>query len=175
MKKILMSLVVITVVGATAAGVTAAIFTDQSKNEGNTFATGTVDIEAGGGASLPVDFSNLAPGWEDSGSLEVFNNGSLELRYAMTTEPDTNEEGICNQLLVLIKRDDEALYSDPLAGAFFGNPAQGADDGDRILDAGESEVLDFTFSLPLETDDDYQGTTCVVNFVFDAEQTVNNP
>jgi len=175
MKRILLGIITIGLISVFAIGATRAYFSDQGTSSGNTFATGTVDIEAGGETSLPVDFSDLAPGWENNGSLEVFNNGSLELRYAMITEPDTNEDGICGQLLVSIVNGSDTLYSGPLADAFFGNPAQGADNGDRILDASESEVLDFTFSLPLETDDDYQGTACVVNFVFDAEQTVNNP
>ena len=51
----------------------------------------------------------------------------------------------------------------------------GADAGDRILAASGSERLRFKVTLPLSTGNAYQGTTCTVAFVFDAEQTANNP
>ena len=175
MKKILLGFIIISLVSIIGVGATRAYFSDQGTSSGNTFATGTVDIEAGGGVSLPVNFSDLAPGWSGSNDLEIANDGSLQLRYAMSTEAIEDEGGLCSQLLVSIISGGETLYSRPLADAFFGNSAQGAHTGDRVLNPDTSEILDFTFSLPAGTGDDYQGTSCLVDFIFNAEQTVNNP
>jgi hypothetical protein len=62
-----------------------------------------------------------------------------------------------------------------LATAAIGDPTQGAQAGDRTLAASGSERLRFKVKLPLSTGNAYQGTTCTVAFVFDAEQTANNP
>ena len=62
-----------------------------------------------------------------------------------------------------------------LSSAFFGNPATGNQTGDRTLASSASERLRFKATLPLDTGNGYQGTTCTVAFVFDAEQTANNP
>jgi hypothetical protein len=62
-----------------------------------------------------------------------------------------------------------------LSSAFFGDPVAGNQTGDRTLASGTSERLRFKATLPLTTDNTYQGTTCTVAFVFDAEQTANNP
>ena len=62
-----------------------------------------------------------------------------------------------------------------LSAAFIGDSAQGADAGDRTLASSGSERLRFKVTLPLSTDNSYQGTSCTVSFVFDSEQTVNNP
>ena len=55
------------------------------------------------------------------------------------------------------------------------DPTQGADAGDRTLNALGSERLRFKVTLPLDTGDSYQGKSCTVAFMFDAEQTANNP
>jgi hypothetical protein len=62
-----------------------------------------------------------------------------------------------------------------LNGASFGNPAQGAQAGDRVLAGGASELLCFQVSLPLSTNNTFQGATSLATFTFDAEQTLNNP
>ena len=70
------------------------------------------------------------------------------------------------------------LYGPASIGAaapVFGNPAQGAQAGDRALAAAANEQLCFVASLPLSTDNTFQGATTTVSFTFDAEQTKNNP
>ena len=57
----------------------------------------------------------------------------------------------------------------------IGNPAQGAQTGDRTLNAGASETLCFNVSLPLSTGNAYQALSTTATFAFDAEQTANNP
>jgi predicted ribosomally synthesized peptide with SipW-like signal peptide len=94
MKKILISLSIIGVVGAIAIGGTMAYFSDTETSTGNTFTAGTLDLvvttsgtgpagkttvnENGDGFNDNVVFANLAPG--DSGSIvwTITNNGSLD-------------------------------------------------------------------------------------------------
>jgi len=56
----------------------------------------------------------------------------------------------------------------------IGDPAQGAQAGDRTLAASGNEVLCFNVSLPSSTGDAYQGLTTTATFNFQAEQTKNN-
>ena len=57
----------------------------------------------------------------------------------------------------------------------IGNPASGADAGDRVIAAASSETLCFRLTLPIGTGNAYQGATTTTTFTFDAEQTANNP
>jgi len=56
-----------------------------------------------------------------------------------------------------------------------GDPAQGGDAGDRVLDALANEVLCFQISLPFSLDNSWQDLTTTVTFDFISEQTSNNP
>ena len=175
MKKILISLMSIAlVIGLVGVG-TMAYFSDAETSTGNTFAAGTVDLALTGGEPLPFQITGMAPGDTVTGTVTVTNSGTLELRYAMTTTPDANSI-LDEQLTVVITdADGVELYSGVLSNAGIGNPAQGEQSGDRVLAAGGSEILTFTVTLPAGSDNTYQGLSCVVNFVFNAEQTANNP
>ena len=61
------------------------------------------------------------------------------------------------------------------SGAGFGNPAAGAQAGDRTLAAAANETLCFRVTLPSGTGNAYQSATTTTTFTFDAEQTANNP
>jgi predicted ribosomally synthesized peptide with SipW-like signal peptide len=103
--KLFLLVLTVVLVAALAGGATMAIFTDTAGNTGNTFAAGTVDIEADRGMGEPLPgpmfFTTLAegattpggvfphpanvtgpwwPGRTVSRSLEVRNLGSLEVR-----------------------------------------------------------------------------------------------
>ena len=192
MRKILTSLMIIAVLAASITAGAMAVFTDQQTNPDNVFTTGTV-ILGMDPATAMFTVSNMAPGDVKYGGLEVTNDGSLELRYAMTTTADdtsTLDEQLDLTIDVVTDpgvdvtwytADDvvgEANIYGPdgvLSSAFFGDPAQGEQAGDRTLTSSASERLRFKATLPLDTDNTYQGTTCTVAFVFDAEQTVSNP
>ena len=192
MKKVLISLLVIGVVAAIALVGAVALFTDSETNPSNSFSTGTVDL-AINPATAMFTVSNMVPGDVDYSGIQVTNNGSLELRYAMTTTADGNSTldeqldltvdvvtGAGNDTIWFTVDDvvGEANIYGPdgaLSVAAFGDPTQGADTGDRTLAASGSERLRFKVTLPLSTPDAYQGTSCTVSFVFDAEQTANNP
>jgi len=192
MRKILASLIIIAVLAASITAGAMAVFTDQQTNPDNVFTTGTVILGIDPATAM-FTVSNMAPGDVKYGGLEVNNDGSLELRYAMTTTAD-NTSTLDEQLdltidVVTDPGADSTWYTDDdvvgeadiygpdgvLSAAFFGDPAQGGQAGDRTLALGTSERLRFEATLPLDTDNTYQGTTCTVAFVFDAEQTVSNP
>ena len=192
MRKILTSLMIIAVLAALITGGVMAVFSDQQTNADNVFTTGAVILGIAPATAM-FTVSDMAPGDVEYSGLEVANNGSLELRYAMTTTADatsTLDEQL--DLTIDVVTDpgvDTIWYTDDdvvgeadiygpdgvLSSAFFGDPAQGEQAGDRTVASSASERLRFTATLPLDTDNTYQGTNCTVDFVFYAEQTVNNP
>jgi predicted ribosomally synthesized peptide with SipW-like signal peptide len=192
MRKILTSLMIIAVVAVLITAGAMAVFTDQQTNPDNVFTTGTVILDIDPVTAM-FTVSDMAPGDVEYGGLEVTNNGSLELRYAMNTTADgtsTLDEQLDLTIDVVTGAGNDTQWytaddvigeaniygpDDVLSSAFFGNPATGNQTGDRILASLTSERLRFKATLPLATDNSYQGTTCTVAFVFYAEQTANNP
>jgi spore coat-associated protein N len=192
LRKILTSLMIVGVLTASITAGAMAVFTDQQTNPDNVFTTGTVILGIDP-ASAMFTVSNMAPGDVEYGGLEVTNDGSLELRYAMTTTADdtsTLDEQLDLTIDVVTGPGvDTIWYTDDdvvgeaniygpdgvLSSAFFGDPAQGGQAGDRTLASLAGERLRFEATLPLDTDNTYQGATCTVAFVFDAEQTTSNP
>ena len=173
--------------------VTGAIFTDTQSVGANAFQAGTVDISTlPTTALLAVD--PMAPGDAIVDDLTVNNDGTLELRYAVKSTT-TGSAVLAGQLDLTIW--DEAaegadanatcdatapgtvLYGPADLGSaagtnVVGNPTLGDDAGDRALAAAASEVLCFKVSLPLASDNTYQGLLVSATFDFTAEQTANN-
>lgn len=141
----------------------------------------------------------MAPGDSDPATggrlLTVANSGTLQLRYALSvTATNTDTKGLRGQLQLEVKGvdattpgtgtecdnfDGASIYSGALdanatTGRIFGDAAQGAHAGDRVLNAGMSEVLCFRATLPLSTGNAFQGASTTATFSFDAEQTKNN-
>jgi hypothetical protein len=174
---------------ATLAGLlTAAIFTDTQAVGANTFTTGTVDISVAP-ASAAVTFGNMAPGDVVTAPVTVSNAGSLQLRYAVRST--SSETVLAAQLDMTIKSSvatctnagfggsGSVLYGPGELGNMaglnvIGDPAQGAQAGDRVVDAAASEVLCVQVSLPLATGNAYQNVTTTATLDFLAEQTANN-
>ena len=171
---------------------TAALFTDTQAVGANTFTTGTLDLSTAPLTAI-VTFSAMAPGQETVGPVTVTNGGSLEMRYAISSV--TTENVLAAQLDFTVW--DEAAESvvdgtcDANAPAtvlhgpldvgstsginVVGDPTSGAQAGDRVVAASANEVLCFKASLPLATDNSFQGLTSTATFNFAAEQTANNP
>ena len=187
-------------VGVLAVGVqvaTQALFTDTQSVGANTFSTGTVDIATTPATAL-VSAGPIAPGDPPVyGAIDVSNDGSLELRYALKST--TTENSLAPQLALTIRGpaasgvgcDDPGfatygtgeIYTGAGGGPLgnttginiIGDPAQGAQAGDRILTGGASEFLCFKVDLPLlSTDNTAQGKTTTATFDFISEQTANN-
>lgn len=78
MKKILLSLATIGVVGAIVAGATSAYFSDTEISTGNTFTAGTIAISLADNASWSTGYQmpNLMPGESGNVNLKVTNTGT---------------------------------------------------------------------------------------------------
>jgi hypothetical protein len=163
-----------------AGSISLAQFTDSATSTW-AFTTGTIDISTNPAVLTAVN--GMMPGDSSTQALTVTNGGSGDLRYAISVAA-TNALGSALQLT--IKTVDggggcaaftgaSVLAATTLNGAAVGNPAQGANAGDRNLLAGASEVLCLRVSLPLSTANAMQGASSAATFTFDAEQTANNP
>ena len=152
-----------------------ALFTDSDASTG-AFTTGTIDIETS--PTVVFNVAAMMPGDSVSAALTAQNAGSAQLRYAMT---GTNDNAVlAGQMTLAIIEGacgggGASVYSGSLDLAAFGDPAQGAQAGDRVLAGGDSEVLCFTAGLPIGTGNSFQGQTVNATFTFDAEQTASNP
>lgn len=187
-KLALTTLVLAALVGLVTKGVIA-LFTDTASVAANSFATGNVDIATAPTSAL-LTFSNMAPGDQVTNPITVSNAGSLNLRYAITST--TTENTLAGQLDLTVKSgvatctnagfgsSGTVLYGPAALGNttainVIGNPAQGANAGDRTLASGANETLCFTVTLPLSTGNAYASLSTTATFAFRAEQTVNNP
>jgi len=160
-----------------------AIFTSAPTLGGNAFTTGTVILGLNPVTAL-LTSANMMPGDTVAASLVASNTGTAQLRYAMTSSStNADGKGLMNQIILTIKTlgtscavfDGTMLYSGVLSAAAFGNPAQGAQAGDRTLNAAATETLCFQANLPVGSGNAFQGATTTTTFTFSAEQTANNP
>ena len=195
LRKIVATLAVVCVLGSLSAFGALSIFTDTASVPGNAFTAGTVDISTLPASAL-VTFSGMTPGDKVTAPITVTNAGNLQLRYAVTSLATDDDDPLPlhlrTQLDLTIKElvttctnagfdaDGNVLYGaadlggDPAINV-IGDPAQGADAGDRTLAASDDEVLCFQVELPSSTGDAFQGATTTATFSFEAEQTINNP
>lgn len=155
-----------------------AIFTSSAASTGS-FSTGTISLLTAPATVFTVPA--MMPGDSGSATLTVTNNGTAQLRYAMTSaSTNTDGKGLRDQIAFTITAGacpgaGGALYTGALSGAALGDPTQGNQAGDRTLAAGANDPLCFAWSLPLATGNAYQGATTTTTFTFQAEQTANNP
>jgi predicted ribosomally synthesized peptide with SipW-like signal peptide len=189
-KRLLLVVIAAVTVASLAGGaISLALFTSTAVVPANTFSTGTVIISTNPATAI-VTFAAMAPADQVTAPVTVSNDGTLALRYAISsaaTNADT--KGLKDQLVLTIKSGvttcDNANYAatgtqlysgdlDSSAGKLVGDAASGADAGDRALAAAANEVLCFHVSLPGSTADTFQGATTTATFTFAAEQTKNN-
>jgi predicted ribosomally synthesized peptide with SipW-like signal peptide len=187
-KRPLIVLVGMLVVGAlTAATMSLAIFTDTASVDSNAFTAGKIDINATPASTL-VAFTNQFPGKVvGPNALLVSNDGTGEMRYAVTsTSTNTDAKGLAAQLVLNVSLqtgatcatvDPTPIYDGPMsaATALIGDPAEGQQTGDRILAAGASETLCFTITFPRSSGNTFMLAATDTTFTFDAEQTYVNP
>jgi len=136
--KILKSVSMIAVVVAVAGGATYAYFSDTETSSGNTITAGTLDLEIGAGASLPMVVENAYPGMPATSKVfKVKNAGSINghLRFPQGTmslvgdengvkEPEGSDSEtageLCGNVNVVVTIQDTngsnpvQLYSGPL-------------------------------------------------------------
>jgi len=186
--RILVVLLLVGLIAASLGVASNAIWTDSQDVDANVFTTGSVDISTSP-TSTVVTYMDMAPGDSTGGQmLTVSNDGTLDLRYAVTmTADNTDGKGLYAELDLTIREEgtdcttfDGAVLYGPaapflLTGNLIGDPAQGSDSGDRTLAASNSEVLCFKVDLPTDASNSVQDASTTAVFTFEAEQTDNNP
>lgn len=168
-----------------------AVFTDTASVGANSFTAGDIELTASP-ASAVVSFTNMLPGDQVTQSLTVSNAGTNQLRYAMTSQTSSGSDPFAAQLDLTIKTgvttcdnanwttDGTIIYGpgdlSTSAGInVIGDPTQGADAGDRTINSAANEVLCVNVTLPLSTNNTFEGLSAEATFTFEAEQTANNP
>lgn len=184
-------LLVLMTVGMVATGLgvaSNAIWTDSDDVDANLFTTGSVSLSTNPTTAL-VTFTSGAPGEDTTPqSLTVTNDGSMELRYAVTMTADNiDTKSLYAELDLTIKDegtncaafDGTDLYGPDLpfllTGNLIGDPTAGSDLGDRDVAASSSEVLCFRVTLPSDAPNSVQAASTTAIFTFESEQTQNNP
>ena len=197
-KLILLGLTALTTVSISAATMfSLALFTD-SQTDQSTFTTGTIVLDPTKIAAMDLTSSAMMPGDAVRSPVEVKNNGTAQLRYAVSqTSTNADSKDLRSTLLLVVRTADtgggtdfgtDGDYCDDATGTslrasaamgasgnLVGDPTQGSQSGDRTLASSASEVLCFYVSLPLSADNTLQGATTTSTFTFAAEQTSNNP
>jgi hypothetical protein len=146
------------------------------------FAAGTIVLDATPTGTV-VALGAMVPGDQVDGVLTVLNDGTDDLRYAMTsatTDPDGRH--LADVLQLDVERRTgcsgavlEVLYSGPIAGAAFGDPTPGSQAGDRQLFSGDTESICFRVTLPADTDTAYVSASTTATLTFWGEQVAGNP
>ena len=193
-KRILLTLTAGFAVASIGVGaISLAVFTDTETVDA-TFTSGTIILDATKIDALTLTNTNVMPGDSITGSVDVENDGTNQLRYSLNTSTtdgsSVNGPALYSALVVevrtidattpLVKCDDfdgTVLQAAEVLGAsniMFGDPSSTVGTGDRTVAAGATDVLCIRVSLPLATDDTYQDATGVTTFTFNAEQTENN-
>jgi spore coat-associated protein N len=97
MKKILLSLFVISAVAIAGVGATTAYFSDTETSNDNTFTAGTLDLNVDGGNTNVVKFTvaNMRPGNQPKGTYTLANVGSIDGFLDLESIAVTNNENSC--------------------------------------------------------------------------------
>ena len=191
-RRVVSMLVGVAAVLSIAAGqLSLALFTDQETVAG-TFSSGSVILDDVKIDALTLSTSGMLPGDTVTDDVVVENDGTVQLRYALSTSStNADSKGLRDVLTLTVKTIDATTPGVPCddfdgtsilaatalgaSGAGFGSPTAGSQAGDRTLAAGANETLCFRVSLPSSTGNAFQGAATTTTFTFDAEQTANNP
>lgn len=185
----ILALILVVLGLAVTARTSLALFTDSDAVSANAFTVGDVELGTAP-TSAVVTYSGMVPGDEVTGALTVSNDGNIELRYAVTAT--TDEDTLAAQLDLTIKvgvttctnagfdTDGTVVYATGDLGSIagidvIGDPATGAQAGDRTLAVSGTEELCFNVVLPASTPASFEGTSSTATFTFASEQTANNP
>lgn len=179
----LMLLLGLSVLSSALGGSTTAAFTANVSSTPSPFNAGTLVISTTPATAL-FTVGNLAPGGSVGGDLVVANTtpGSVPFRYAMrvaATDPDGKALSAALRLRVQsgpCAAPSGVLYDGPFydgslpAMRVLGDPASGAQPGDRALASGAVETLCLVVSLPASTTNRLQAASTSAAFTLDAEQ-----
>lgn len=182
------SLVIVTAVVGLLSVVAGALFNTSDYVSSNVFTMSTVILDANP-ASAAFAVPAMGPGEESVVAFTVANDGTTELRYAMTSE--TTEDVLAANLILTVAEDvatcDQAswdatgtvIYQGKLGDSstvggwpVLGDAASGGQGGDRVLAVATGESLCFHVMLPEASTVQHTSTTATFHFL--AEQTANN-
>jgi hypothetical protein len=176
---VLAAMLVVGVLSTYPQGQTRAYLTSAVNGAGNTFTAGYIQIGAGIAVGDTLTMSNMVPGDSFLARLTIQNSGNLDLHYAMTTST-SGDATLASTLQLTIRaktsnpcsNQDGAIVYGPgnLSAGAIGNPAHGADPGDRVVTAGSSDNLCFKVALPGTAPLSVQGKNIGATFSFAAEQ-----
>jgi spore coat-associated protein N len=149
------SMLLITALGTSlVAGGSAALFTASASNTNNTFASGSVSINAGNApvfASGDVVFNNMAPGDSGTKILSVKNTGSLDAWVRV--KQITTSGNLFSGATPLTLNNFEVFQ----------------------IPAGQSKDYTINYDFKKAADNTYQGKNGLANIEFEAVQVKNNP
>ena len=146
-------------------------FTAHSATAGNTFATGTLTISAPGTAVLTA--TNMKPGDVRTGTAIVQNTGTVTGNFTLNSSNAAGYTALLAQLDLNVQDcgdysagtptcdvGDPSVYTGTVSGlngAVLGNWA-----------AAEKHMYKFTTTLPVGTNDTFQGRSSTLEFDWDA-------
>ena len=140
-----------------------AIFKDSVEVDENNFASGTIDISANPPDNA-ISMTNMKPGDSVTSTLTVVNSGTLDFTYDMSAKKDAGISAFYDVLEAKIEQGGATLYQGPLKDLLQ------LTTGRRQINAGASEDIAITVSLPLTADTSLANKNTKVAFTFDAEQ-----
>jgi len=117
MNRILIALLTIGVVGASAVGSTTAYFTDTETTTGNTFTAGTVDLTIDGANQNVVKFNvgNIIPGQtQPNGTWRLGNAGTINGLLNISNIEVINDGGVLTDSEAVVDPDNAGNLGDEL-------------------------------------------------------------
>jgi len=176
MKKILLSLSAIAIVGVIAVSATTALFSDTETSTGNTISAGTLDLTVGGNDGTNSVFFNVTdakPGQSGTQTYALVNTGSIDGTLDVsgititgdegsTPEPETEKNAgseLTAHLTVTVTVGGTELYTGPLnALALTGLPI------DLLKTESKNMTVAWSWNLDSENDNNAMGDTAVLGF-----------
>jgi hypothetical protein len=179
-RKVVGSLGVIGAAAAVAGMGTFGTFTDSSTPVNTTITTGTVDIDVTGpGVTVPVTTAGFVPGDSVTQTVNLINKGTAALgSVSLSTTvaaPSVLTTDLTNGLQLAVRScsvawtgstcsaGEQLLGSGPAISNF--NLANAAS-----LNAGGTDYLAFTISLPAGADNTFQGKSAALSLTFTGTQ-----
>jgi hypothetical protein len=158
---------------------TTAAFSTANQSHANAFTSATLVLKTLLAEGTSLTFTDMVPGDSHTARLTLKNDGTLAMRYTMSTGvtgyailANTLQLTIRNKTATSCTNHDGAILYGPaaLSNGTIGNPAHGAHVGDLDLAAGATHDLCFTVELPATTGTALEARTATSTFTFVAEQ-----
>jgi len=186
MKKIILSLAIVGIVGAVAIGGTIAYFSDTATVSGNTFTSGTLNLQIDSnplpsqadwseGFANSTGFTDLYPGYTSQQIIDIYNAGSIDGIATI----DLNRTSAWSDLAGVL--NFHIWYDDNNDGAWADTGLNGT--VDQYTEAYELGVfansskiasVKIVWSVPTTAGNEIQGDGVTIDAVFGLEQAIND-